>query len=390
MGALRAAELDQFGMLGVGRIYEDFRNGLLEDDDEVAVAHGGPDEHFVAQSDALVNIRTTLQDAVKEGIVSSETAATLIELIKKEFFPNRSYQALLQLGVMAGVAEAELTSLREWLPKGRRDQKKENALEMLHMMAQMEREGIRHTPNFVFQHTRFFERARRSAASSPIQVRSDADRITLEDILGELKLEPIHYRELRAAALIRGLCIREAQHAKFGFDSQQLQNTADAFRAERGLRSIDDTDQWLHDNELSRAQFKALMREQVVLDAVSRMLADECEVHMRSELRARGLFAPIVRRIYAKRALLETNGLLEPGTLAHDISDDDLTSWFFVNRLGMKPPGAAAECAKVLDFGDEASFFLTLRREYWYERLTGPSVAGFWKAPDVETAPLST
>jgi hypothetical protein len=35
-GALRAAELDAFGMRGVGRIYEWFRDGILEDDDEVA------------------------------------------------------------------------------------------------------------------------------------------------------------------------------------------------------------------------------------------------------------------------------------------------------------------------------------------------------------------
>src|SRR5436305_3085254 len=37
IGALRAAELDSFGMRGVGRIYEAYRDGILEDDDEVAV-----------------------------------------------------------------------------------------------------------------------------------------------------------------------------------------------------------------------------------------------------------------------------------------------------------------------------------------------------------------
>ena len=37
MGALRAAELHSYGMRGVGRIFEAFRDGVLEDDDEVAV-----------------------------------------------------------------------------------------------------------------------------------------------------------------------------------------------------------------------------------------------------------------------------------------------------------------------------------------------------------------
>jgi len=35
MGALRAAELEAFGMIGVGRIFEDYRDGVIEDDDMV-------------------------------------------------------------------------------------------------------------------------------------------------------------------------------------------------------------------------------------------------------------------------------------------------------------------------------------------------------------------
>ncbi|HEY9245535.1 MAG TPA: TfuA-like protein, partial [Candidatus Methanoperedens sp.] len=37
MGALRASELDSYGMIGVGRIYEMYKNGVIESDDEVAV-----------------------------------------------------------------------------------------------------------------------------------------------------------------------------------------------------------------------------------------------------------------------------------------------------------------------------------------------------------------
>ena len=44
MGALRAAELAPFGMIGVGAIYRAFARGALDADDEVAVAHL-PAEH---------------------------------------------------------------------------------------------------------------------------------------------------------------------------------------------------------------------------------------------------------------------------------------------------------------------------------------------------------
>src|SRR5262249_40432572 len=51
MGALRAAELDVFGMRGIGRVFQAYRDGQLspfeaepfEDDDEVAVVHGPPE-----------------------------------------------------------------------------------------------------------------------------------------------------------------------------------------------------------------------------------------------------------------------------------------------------------------------------------------------------------
>src|SRR5262245_18526898 len=39
MVSLRAAELYPFGMVGIGEIFEAFRDGRLEDDDEVAVTH---------------------------------------------------------------------------------------------------------------------------------------------------------------------------------------------------------------------------------------------------------------------------------------------------------------------------------------------------------------
>src|SRR5204863_3976252 len=54
MGALRAAELAAFGMEGVGLVFKCYHNGILEDDDEVAIAHGPAETGFVATSEAMV------------------------------------------------------------------------------------------------------------------------------------------------------------------------------------------------------------------------------------------------------------------------------------------------------------------------------------------------
>src|ERR1700687_1751155 len=68
MGALRAAELAAFGMTGVGAIFEAYRDGLLEDDDEVAVAHGLAEDGYRPLSEAMVNIRATLAAAEAAGV----------------------------------------------------------------------------------------------------------------------------------------------------------------------------------------------------------------------------------------------------------------------------------------------------------------------------------
>jgi len=95
MGALRAAELHAFGMRGVGRIFEAFRDGALEDDDEVAVVHGPAELDYVAASEAMVNIRATLARAEVEGVVSPASRRALDAFAKSLFFPQRSWEALL-------------------------------------------------------------------------------------------------------------------------------------------------------------------------------------------------------------------------------------------------------------------------------------------------------
>src|SRR5262245_9497410 len=64
MGALRAAEMSPFGMIGVGTIFEQFRNGELVDDDEVAIVQRADGRGL---TDAMVNIRATVARALNLG-----------------------------------------------------------------------------------------------------------------------------------------------------------------------------------------------------------------------------------------------------------------------------------------------------------------------------------
>jgi hypothetical protein len=72
MGALRAAELCQFGMVGIGRIFRLFRMGLWTDDDELAVLHATAELGYCPLSDAMANIRFTFRRLRRMGSAPRE------------------------------------------------------------------------------------------------------------------------------------------------------------------------------------------------------------------------------------------------------------------------------------------------------------------------------
>jgi hypothetical protein len=134
MGALRAAELATFGMVGVGKIFKDYASQVIEDDDEVTLTHAPEGRNYQPASEAMINIRHTVAKAAQEGIVSAATAKCLAQIGKALFYPCRTYEKILEEGLRRQMPVAELEALRAWLPVGRVDQKRLDAIEMLSRM----------------------------------------------------------------------------------------------------------------------------------------------------------------------------------------------------------------------------------------------------------------
>jgi hypothetical protein len=140
VGALRAAELAPFGMEGVGKIYESFCAGTLEDDDEVALEYGGPEDGYRPRSEAMVNIRATVDKSVRQGILSASNGSVLLDVAKGLFYPQRSYQTILQQAVELKLSASEVGQFRDWLPRGRVNQMRQDAVAMLRQIRlQLER-----------------------------------------------------------------------------------------------------------------------------------------------------------------------------------------------------------------------------------------------------------
>ena len=141
MGALRAAELSPFGMQGVGRIFEDFRSGALEDDDEVAVQHGPPETKYLSLSDAMVNIRATVAAAHRAGVIESHISDRFLQLAKARFYKQRSFGQLLEDAGDVELDQQQVRSFARWLEAGKVDQKRIDAMAMLKAMADDQASG---------------------------------------------------------------------------------------------------------------------------------------------------------------------------------------------------------------------------------------------------------
>lgn len=136
MGALRASELDSYGMIGVGRIYEMYKSGILESDDEVAVTFDA--ETMEPLSIPLVNLRTTLRLAQDIGFLTQEKSEALIDVTRKIFYPDRNYRNIVIESLRKGVITyAEKEQLLDFFKKNEVDVKREDAVLVLEKIKEL-------------------------------------------------------------------------------------------------------------------------------------------------------------------------------------------------------------------------------------------------------------
>ena len=93
MGALRASELDNLGMKGIGYVYEQYATGKVTFDDDVAVMLDS--ETLEQLSEPLINMEYTFTKAVGEDIITPKQKNDLLAIAKKTFYPKRNYAQTL-------------------------------------------------------------------------------------------------------------------------------------------------------------------------------------------------------------------------------------------------------------------------------------------------------
>jgi len=366
MGALRAAELADFGMIGVGAIFEAYRDGTIEDDDEVAVVHGPPELGYVQLNEAMVNIRATMRKAVDDGVLPASTAAALTAIAKSLYYKNRSYDRMLSEAAGRQLPREDLARLETWLPKNQVNQKRLDAIAMLTAIGESRAAGLApKSVDYVFEHTTLWE-------SVEQQFGAGAGESALRNgIFDELRLESGLYAQLRRDAVVRALVRRQARNEGLEPTTAELREATRRFRKRMGFRSPADIEAWLQERGLGRDAFLRLMGDEARRQRLDDAIADDIAAALGDELHLTDAFALLQSRADDKHAVLQARGVEQPTLADAGLSEPELVAWY-LETCGHGPVADDPEQqARRLGYADFDDLRRAALREYCYRAWKG-------------------
>ena len=127
LGALRAVELEKFGMIGIGKVFELFKNGIIDADDEVAVTFD--QTNHKVQSEAMIDIRFNLFIAQRKRIIDADTKRALAKVAKDTYFPFRNYESIIDESIKRfQIFEEQLEAFRNYIRKNKDSLKERDAI----------------------------------------------------------------------------------------------------------------------------------------------------------------------------------------------------------------------------------------------------------------------
>ncbi|WP_299661489.1 TfuA-like protein [uncultured Ruegeria sp.] len=360
MGALRAAELADFGMIGVGRVFEEYLSGAIADDDEVAVLHGPAELGFMPLSEPMVSIRATLAEAKAAKVVSEEVAQTLLDAAKSLHYRDRVWDKV----IAAADTTLGLEVFRSWLPEGQVDAKGDDAREMLTQMAQ-HLKAENESP--------VAPRVERTLVWRELQARVDSESASQETearaLVDEVRLDPELYTRLRDRAALHLLARDEAHRIDHLPDRDALRQQMTAHRFVARLPRHADLMEWLQDNDLTLAQYEAMLADRAHKDAVISARADDLDTALLAELRHDGSYGTLRDRARRKADHLEA--LHQVNGAAGDTNRTQSLIWFFETRLDQAIPDDLESYAIALGLEGREAFLDLIEAEFMFCHVGG-------------------
>lgn len=357
MGALRAAELHPFGMRGVGRIFEDYRLGILTDDDDVAVAHAQVEGDYRSLSVAMVSLRYALVAMRDTDVLSPRQCEALVTFAKSLPYAQRSWGALLEYAREQQMSSAVLDALRA--ESREPDAKALDAEQLLREIAAVSDQlGEPDAAGFCFNRTAFwamleYEMHTRVAASV---ANAGADRLMADAI----RTHSPHRRQVEEEAAI--LEIAERRAAKWRPDQAAMRAAAANIAHRHRLLSKEALHAWRAEQGIDGPAWSALVALEARRDRLLSELRPSLAPYLAIAARRAGLAGQIAREVDALDSAGTERQLLKTSMNEDDVDVGDLQKWY-VARCGPMLPDPESH-ALALGYSTLRDFVTAIARAY--------------------------
>ncbi len=349
MGALRAAELHPFGMEGVGKIFEWYRDGIIEADDEVALRHAPAEFGYIPLSEALVNIRATLDAACNDGAASESTRETLICLARAMPYWKRTFSSLLEAGLQAGLGAGALAKLRTYFAQNRIDQKKADAIALLRHIAALDSKQVAAT-DVRLEETGYFK----GLLDSDVRLGLPGDRSqpTLGELTDFARLWLPDFVDVMKNAGQGRMNRLLANRLGVQVSKRDVEEEETAFRARHQIETEDDLQAWLVRNAATQEELMVHLEEAALEAKVRKMFAVTNNRHTLWELRESGRFESLL-------AAWQERDAAHPHVEAGAVSQDELFA-LYKNLAGDAHSETFVEAALRLGFRNKNNMLAEL------------------------------
>ena len=257
--------------------------------------------------------------------------------------------------------------LRAWLPGGRVERKREDALELVRAIRRDLDEGLQpFRPPWTLQRTRYWEEARRSVELAGSDEPGPTADASLEAVLDEARLDAEGFGRVADRSLLAALARNAAAAAGVDVSPWAHQAALEEERRARGLLEPEDVDTWLAERDLDRGDLPDVARRLAVLrwarDAHRDAVAGEVALALRSD----DAYAGLAARALRKRDVLES--LPSDRAIPPDV---ELVESYFRERLGREVPVALDAWATAYGWRRVADLVRALRDEWWFRGADG-------------------
>lgn len=308
MGALRAAELASHGVVGVGRIFGWYRDGVVVDDSEVALLHADAEHGWRPMTVPLVNVRHVAASARAARVLGRNEAKALVVAAAAIFYQERTWRRVVEAARAEWSPETQ-AAWEGWFSKGVEDLKRLDAIACIQAAAAFLSSGGKAEPSREPRVPSSYVRRRR--------LLEDVCRVAGGTVRGGEVLSALRDSEdageLAEAGLRRALLAGWARSLGLAATEAEVAEVEAAFWREHGVRTAA-RDGYLAACGLDAAVFRRLCEdvalEQLALRHAQRLLPDgpSWDEALADEARLRGRWVEVAEELGPPAAKSKSEG----------------------------------------------------------------------------------